>query len=207
MIKNMFLFLIVFGFFSSTTFAGNDHLTWDELQESIDTIQKDNDKSAVCQNTWNLLWSEAKNGNLDARARLLLYTAPMPHAPSIKLPNEDNSKETYTRNAIILAANSLDAKLSSFKGDAEYSSKEYYVPYALIFLTDEAFKIGFPNIDKDFKEENFLKCLVIQYADKKEKNYCINEFYKNKTMPNFEEFSREIDMYINSGENVECNFQ
>lgn len=135
-----------------------------------------------CNKVFNALWPDAKKGDLNARFYLLLQMATM-HGPSMDIPSPSTDIETRQRQYLIMAAHSIGTTLT----DEHSPLNNYNTEMAIAFIRD----LGG---NSDFKE-----CL-----QKSPSPECVKLGIKNEDIPSFDNFAKEIDLFINAGYKAKC---
>tara|TARA_R110000851_G_scaffold117189_1_gene243744 strand:+ start:921 stop:1523 length:603 start_codon:yes stop_codon:yes gene_type:complete len=192
---------------SAVSAQSSNEMKFSSIEDKLIQLEEEKlSEKEKCEKKWNILWEKAKAGSREARAHILLLIAPYPHQKSMTLPNHDLDARSNLRNSTIFSVYSLGANLSLDKRGAEYSLQEAYLQKALTFLTDEAFQMAFPEVDaRYFRNEAFLKCVVQKNLMHQDISQCADEFSEEELIPNFDEFAKEIDSIISSGQKPTCH--
>ncbi len=140
-----------------------------------------------CNKVWDILWSEAKSGNLPARAWIRQLVFPYgPHSDTIALPGRSGDYISQMRDAIILSVHTTGVKLSNDKETAYYNgfSRELYSEVKLEY-------VGGP----------FLNCV-----SQPQSNNCVNIAVKRQLVPSFESYASEVDLLLSQHKSPTCFF-
>ena len=75
---------------------------WAEFKERLENLSaEDLTDEERCQATWDMLWPEAKKGNLEARAWLFQIIMPWPHMVILLMPGKQQDIITRFRDGLI----------------------------------------------------------------------------------------------------------
>lgn len=197
-----FFIILISGFiliFCSPSF-GNEKSEIEALAQRLYSINSETEDK--CKETWDILWSGFKNGNMAARANLLILLTPYPHADAIRMPGYPDTN--HYRDVSIVSFYSIGDHYSNERLYGDVSENIYINHHAFIFLQDEALQMAFPEPEsqKFFKEEKFLRCLATMGMANASTKLCA----ENSLMPTLEEYILEIENNIAKGLEPKCSF-
>ena len=136
-----------------------------------------------CDGLWNLLWPEARNGNLQARYMLMQYVYPPPKRMRMELPGHPDSDIDTARDAMILGVHSL-----GMENVEKYEAENLNWRHSVFEVTIK--KEDYPEFHKCYATEKSSACLKLAL----DKNI----------VPPFDIFAEEIDKYANRGATPIC---
>lgn len=160
---------------------GNTPQSWADEANSWDVAKIELEKldSSQCQKRWDILWSNAKSGNQEARFSLL--TALL--WDGLVFPGEKNDMISEIRNMLILAVHS---------GNYAYIQE----PPLKINASEVVYKL----VDlKKLDARKFLNCMETNPQED-----CSKSAVEDRLVPSFEDFSKQVDMRIKMGERPNC---
>lgn len=141
----------------------------------------------ACQATFDLVWSWAKKGDLEARADMsdMLYPS-WPGLPQMFMPGRSQDKLSSNRDAIILRIHSLGVHFAD-----ENDRRRYEQNSQVIYAPIEGTAAG----------SRFWMCLESKKAEECRIEAAAKEY---KLVPTFEEYAAEIDFLIEHGYKPAC---
>lgn len=137
-----------------------------------------------CEEYWSTIWPYAKTGNLEARMVLLTFLAPPVHGTQIIPPGSTGDLVSKLRDIIIMAVHSSD-----------YTGSEDFNQYYKDLAYDLYLKQGF---EESVEGREFLKCVTEKAND------CAAIAVKEKLVPSFDDYAKQIDLYTTSGMKSSC---
>ncbi len=138
-----------------------------------------------CMKVWNILWPEAKSGDIEARAYLAFLSMPLMHSDALFMPGDSGDNISRLRDALILTIHS--------KG--------------FIFKTEDTAKDGdiynfmYSRFIDKYLGRNYFKCM-----NEKNSQECAKVAVKDKLVPAFEDYAKKIDMLVAQGARPTCDF-
>lgn len=143
-------------------------------------------KEKNCQAMWNILWPEAKAGNLQARFALFVYLLPMMHHDRIIPPGHSDDFITRMRDSLIMSVHSSGVRFE------EKSPDEGLMEGAIYSIM----------LRKDLHDhKSFLDCVATENSQ-----HCAEIAIQNDIVPSFEEYAAEIETFVGAGAKPSCNF-
>lgn len=164
--------------FSVSAVAAENSAWLEFKQQSHGEVKK-------CADVWEGLWPFAKERNLEAR--VMLYNAMVigPDTQQLLAPGNTGDLVTKIRDIVIMAVHSEDYKSQSERDDffrsAAHSFYELY---------------GFKSNPQG---EKFMQCVEENLSDN-----CADIAVKAKLVPSFEEYSKQIDAFLEQGMQSSC---
>ena len=178
--KVMILALLVLAL--NTPAIADDMASWENeagnLQKLLSNKALPNNEK--CQKTWDLLWPQAKEGNLEAREHLFFFSLAMPHNDTLQMPGSGNNFIARMHDGLILAVHSAGVQYK----------QEIYVDVAEGFFTD----LG-------LEKTEFYKCFKQNLSTD-----CSRLAVEEGLVPSFDEFAANIDFFVEQGRKPQCLF-
>lgn len=137
-----------------------------------------------CQAIWDILWPWAIKDNLEARSYLFFLMAPPPHMKPLLLPGNTGDSVTKFKDAIIMAVHSYPYQFDT-------DMKETYQNVAHTLYQQAGF-------EQSSSGRKFLKCL------ENSENNCAEIAVQERLVPSFEEYAKNIDVFISAGIKSHC---
>ncbi len=135
-----------------------------------------------CADLWNVLWPEAKAGDLEARAILFYFMIPPPDLTFLYAPGNSGDLVSRQRDITTMAVHS-----QAYDGPFEPGYRD---------LVYERFvSAGFAI---SLKGDQFLECV------KTSGDNCADIAVKAKLVPSFEDFAKQIDAMTAAGMKSTC---
>lgn len=178
-----FIFLATALLFISTSIAhaeSKDIVEWNKKQKIFEDWYA-NDPDG-CNKVFTAVWKDAEKGDLNARFYLLVQMTMM-HGADMNLPSPSADYLTRHRQYIIMSAHSIGSTLDN-EGTAD---KKYYTDIIL------------QTMDNISPLRDFEDCL-----QKDRSPECVKLAVKDGFLPSFEDFAKEIDLYIKAGYTAKC---
>lgn len=149
---------------------------WDNDKKRLSEISIDTPKG--CHKIFEILWSQSKAGNLEARQHLLLYMTNM-GGPYVFLPGPSFDDLTRRRYYAIIAVHSI-------KDDDNDGQRNYIDGF-------------YKHVRGLGSNTNFGKCMR-----EKRSSGCVDIAVKENKIPPFESFAKEIDLFMQQGMMAMC---
>lgn len=161
----------------------------EKVLTKVDEFIASEEEVTRCQETWDILWSEAKAGNLSARKKL--FEVSMPAASSMAMiffPGRSGDVVSRMRDAFIMGAYSEGVNLEKYPFVGEYYPQ--ILGLAKILLIEKSLY------------QKYSACLL------KNPGECSHFLLKgeNPAIPEFDDYSKEIDGLLNQGFKPQCFF-
>lgn len=174
----LFLFFIFFQF--NVAFAQDDG-DWIRVVQSAQNEQD-------CQKLWSVVWSEAKEGNLQARFGLYSLFMPPPHMTEITFSGRTDMVSRL-RDISVMAVHSTGVQHSE---NEDSITDVYYEGFNRFYE-----ELNFSGIGG----ESFLKCL-----NESRSRSCAQIAVNDNLVPSFEAYAQEIDLLLEQGMKPICYF-
>lgn len=154
-------------------------MSWIEKTKHKDVFVR----SGFCsEELWEVLWSEAKAGDLEARAILFFFMIPPPHIPRLTPPGSTGDLVSRKRDIAIMAVHS-----QAYDGPFERGYRD--------LAYDQFVSAGF---DYPPGTSDFMKCV------KASGDNCADIAVKAGLVPSFEDFAKQIDAMAAAGMKSTC---
>lgn len=167
------------------------NLNWDADKNKLKLIFQEKRSSSKCASMWDILWPQAKGGNLEARAILLYHM----YSSGMILPGDKGDSISKIRNIAIIGIHSVGVKSEDVpqqNAHHDFLDGLYKALSKSNFLT-----LGEPNS----ASEDFFECAARRWT-----NSCAQIMVENHLIPSFDDFSKEIDLFASQGEKARCSY-
>lgn len=186
---------LVILFFSIGAKAAEKDSVWQADKARLENLKSENiSDEKRCQETWDILWSWSKRGNLEARATLfMLVYAERPGFPQMFMPGRAGDEVSIRRDAVILGTNSIGVQYADPVRQGVYFER-----------SNELYNSFFKGWSKG---DGFLQCLVEssgEHCSHVAKEFSGEPVDKTKLIPSFQEYSQEIDALLRQGMMPTC---
>lgn len=162
---------------------------WDEDKALVVKAQTaDSLNENECVDTWNILWTWSKRGNLEARAMLFQNLLPLPGGHLMLMPGHTEDYISRIRDMFIVSTHSAGVDLKD-----ERDNNFHYNRLAMFYQDLPLSKMGGSKV---------LKCLKDNRS-----STCADMAVQSSLIPSFHTYALEIDALLAQGMKPQCLYK